>query len=338
MERRAFFLLRAHEGFPMASVACIGFLKVAALVLLLAASVSSSLSPDFYSKACPQALPVIRQVVEDAVRKEPRMGASLLRLHFHDCFVNGCDGSVLLDDTANFTGEKTAGPNANSARGFEVIDNIKAAVNKACGPVVSCADILAVAARDSVVALGGPTWDVQLGRRDARDASKDDANTQIPGPFSNLTTLLYSFQTRGMNLTDLVVLSAAHTIGQARCILFRRRIYNEYNIDFNFARSLQPSCPSTAGDGDGNLAPLDHLSPNQFGFNYFMNLLMQRGLLHSDQELYNGGPADNITKHYALNPTDFYRDFAKSMLKMQNVSVLTGNHGEVRLDCRKVNS
>lgn len=57
----------------------------------------------------------------------------------------------MLDDTSTFTGEKTALPNANSIRGFEVIDQIKTQVNQACnGNLVSCADILAVAARDSV--------------------------------------------------------------------------------------------------------------------------------------------------------------------------------------------
>ncbi|KAL8490536.1 hypothetical protein ACS0TY_022526 [Phlomoides rotata] len=105
----------------------------------------------FYLNTCPEAEPIIFSWVEKAVSDDPRMPASLLRLHFHDCIVNGCDASVLLDDTPSFTGEKTAAPNAKSLRGFEVIDAIKADLEYVCPQTVSCADILAVAARDSVI-------------------------------------------------------------------------------------------------------------------------------------------------------------------------------------------
>lgn len=69
-------------------------------------------------------------------------------------WVQGCDGSNLLDDGPNFVGEKTAAPNLNSARGFEVIDEIKQEVEARCPETVSCADILAIVARDSVVLVG----------------------------------------------------------------------------------------------------------------------------------------------------------------------------------------
>ena len=68
-------------------------------------------------------------------------------------WLQGCDASVLLDDVPaiGFKGEKTALPNLNSLRGFDVVDMIKAKVEAACPALVSCADILALAARDAVV-------------------------------------------------------------------------------------------------------------------------------------------------------------------------------------------
>lgn len=63
--------------------------------------------------------------------------------------LQGCDGSVLIDSTANNTAEKDAFPNQSLA-GFDVIDEVKTALEKACPGIVSCADIVALAARDSV--------------------------------------------------------------------------------------------------------------------------------------------------------------------------------------------
>ncbi|KAM0864581.1 hypothetical protein ACQ4PT_043834 [Festuca glaucescens] len=310
----------------------------ALLLLCLAASASAQLSPRFYARSCPRVLATIRGVVTAAVRNEARMGASLLRLHFHDCF--GCDASVLLSDTATFTGEQGAAPNVASIRGFGVIDDIKARVEALCPQTVSCADILAVAARDSVVALGGPSWNVPLGRRDSTTASLALANNDLPPPFFNVSDLISNFAAKGLGVTDLVALSGAHTIGKSQCQNFRDRLYNETDIDSGFASALKGNCPRPTGSGDTNLAVLDTTTPTSFDNAYYRNLQSQKGLLHSDQVLLNGAGSRRTRKlvgTYASTPSQFARDFAVAMVKMGNISPLTGSQGQIRRSCSRVN-
>ncbi|GMN40514.1 hypothetical protein TIFTF001_009735 [Ficus carica] len=304
------------------------------LFSLIIAVTSAQLSSTFYHSSCPNVLCTIKSAVKTAVANEKRMGASLLRLHFHDCF--GCDASILLDDTSSFTGEKNAGPNANnSVRGFDVIDTIKTQVESLCPGVVSCADILAVAARDSVVELGGPSWTVQLGRRDSTTASQSDANSNIPAPTLNLTDLITAFSNKGFTSKELVALSGSHTIGQARCTTFRARLYNEPNIDSSFATSTKSNCPSSGRDD--TLSPLDMTSPTTFDNAYFKNLVSLKGLLHSDQQLFSNGSTDSQVRAYVNNPSSFRTDFANAIIKMGNLSPLTGTSGQIRTNCRKVN-
>ncbi|CAN1262958.1 Peroxidase 52 [Linum perenne] len=304
--------------------------KAFLMFFLMIQVISAQLTPNFYQTICPEALPTIKRVVSKAIRDEPRMGASLLRLHFHDCFVNGCDGSILL-------GEKTAAPNLNSVRGFEVVDKIKSAVDKACNAsVVSCADILAVASRDSVSFVSIRNCQIPVGRRDGRTASISAANNNLPPPFFSFSQLLSSFQSQGLDLTDLVALSGAHTIGLARCTTFRARIYNDTNIHPRLAATLQRTCPPTGGDN--NLKPLDQ-TPAWFNTDYYSALVRNRGLLHSDQELFGTGnsASDRLVMTYSTNPFKFAADFAASMVKMGNIQVVTGTDGEVRKNCRVIN-
>ncbi|XP_057956287.1 peroxidase P7-like isoform X1 [Malania oleifera] len=312
---------------------------LALVTLLVACHANAQLTADYYATSCPNLQTIVRSVTQQAVNNESRMGASLLRLFFHDCFVNGCDGSILLDDSTTIQSEKNALPNLNSVRGFEVIDAIKSQVEAACSATVSCADIVALAAREGVFALGGPSWTVLLGRRDSLIANLSGANTDLPSPLSDLPTLVSAFQAKGLNLQDLTALSGAHTIGQARCITFRGRIYNETNINSNFAATRQATCPATAGNGDNNLAPLDvQTSAQPFDNAYYQNLLTQRGLLHSDQVLFStAGLQTAQVLTYSLSSTIFFRDFTASMVKMGNISPLTGANGEIRRNCRLVN-
>ncbi|WOL09105.1 peroxidase P7 [Canna indica] len=211
---------------------CNDFAVLGFLSLLSCAAINAQLSPTFYSSSCPNLHSIVRSGMAQAVNRERRLGASILRLFFHDCF--GCDGSILLDDTATFTGEKNAGPNANSVRGFEVIDAIKSNVEAACPGTVSCADILALAARDGVVLLGGQTWTVPLGRRDATTASQSAANSNLASSASSLSQLISIFAAKGLNARDMTALSGAHTVGQARCVSFRSRIYNDAKTNASF--------------------------------------------------------------------------------------------------------
>ncbi|KAM0890483.1 hypothetical protein ACQ4PT_027017 [Festuca glaucescens] len=98
---------------------------VFSLVLaLVAGGASAQLSTGFYSYSCPGMLDAVRSALRPAIARERRVGASILRLFFHDCFVQGCDASLLLDDAPGIQGEKNATPNKNSARGYEVIDAV----------------------------------------------------------------------------------------------------------------------------------------------------------------------------------------------------------------------
>ncbi|TMW90116.1 hypothetical protein EJD97_016193 [Solanum chilense] len=317
-------------------MANMSFLLVLIIVPFVLIGMSSAqLTSNFYNSSCPNVLSIIKTAVNSAIAKESRMGASLLRLHFHDCFVNGCDASVLLDDTSSFTGEKTANPNSGSLRGFDVIDTIKTQIESSCAGVVSCADILAVAARDSVVKLGGPSWTVLLGRRDSTTASLSTANSDIPAPTLNLSGLISSFSNKGFNTREMVALSGSHTIGQARCTTFRDRLHNETDINASFATSVKSKCPQSGSDN--NVSPLDTTSPTTFDNIYYKNLRIQKGLLHSDQQLFSGGSTDSIVNTYSSNSATFLADFAKAMVKMGNLSPVTGTNGQIRKNCRKTN-
>ncbi|EXC00259.1 Peroxidase 52 [Morus notabilis] len=304
------------------------------LIALLLSPTNAQLSPTFYALSCPTLDIIVRTGMRQAISTESRMAASILRLFFHDCFVNGCDASILLADSATFTGEQNAGPNRNSARGYNVIDNIKAQVEKACPGVVSCADILAIAAKEAVVQSGGPTWAVPLGRRDARTASKSAAESDLPSPSSDLATLTRQFVNKGLSADDMTALSGGHTIGLAQCFTFRNRIYNATNIDNNFATTRRANCP--ASGGDSNLSPLDS-TQTRFDNSYFTGLVNNRGLLNSDQELFNGGSQDALVKKYSTNSLAFVGDFAAAMVKMSKISPLTGTNGEIRKNCVVVN-
>jgi peroxidase len=240
--------------------------------------------------------------------------------------------------------EQGAFPNNNSIRGLDVVNRIKTAVESACPNTVSCADILALAAEISSVLAQGPDWKVPLGRRDSLTANRTLANQNLPGPNNNLTRLKSAFAAQGLNTTDLVALSGAHTIGRGQCQFFVNRLYNFSNtgnpdptLNTTYLQTLRSICPN---NGPGTtLTNLDLTTPDTFDSKYYSNLKIGKGLFSSDQELFSTSGADTIAivNSFNNNQTLFFENFKASMIKMGNVGVLTGSQGEIRKQCNFIN-
>jgi peroxidase len=75
---------------------CSSMIGFSLLVLVLIGNTNATLSKDYYYNSCPKLYETVKCTVESAIAKETRMGASLLRLFFHDCFVNVLISFLLL--------------------------------------------------------------------------------------------------------------------------------------------------------------------------------------------------------------------------------------------------
>uniref|UniRef100_A0A453G824 Peroxidase n=1 Tax=Aegilops tauschii subsp. strangulata TaxID=200361 RepID=A0A453G824_AEGTS len=318
----------------------------AALVLALSpgahghagADAGAGLSSSFYDDSCPGAGDIVRRVIQKARVADARIPASLIRLHFHDCFVQGCDGSLLLDnDLPAIMTEKEVPANDRSARGFKVVDDIKRALENACPGIVSCADILALASEISVELAGGPRWSVLLGRRDGTTTNIESANN-LPSPFDSLEMLQEKFKNLGLDDTDLVALQGAHTFGRAQCQFTQRNCSAGQDTCLTDARvpTFNPF-PCSAGQDEETLVNLDTVTPDVFDNKYYGNLLRGRAPLPSDQVMLSDPVAAattaRIVRRFSESQKDFFKNFAASMIKMGNISPLTGRAGEIRNNC-----
>ncbi|CAM0151665.1 unnamed protein product [Urochloa decumbens] len=309
-----------------------------------AAAAGPQLDVGFYSKKCPAVEDIVRNETEAAIKESPDLAAALLRLHYHDCFVQGCDASVLLDSTPTNTAEKDATPNG-SLRGFDVVARVKAALEAACPATVSCADILALMARDAVVLAQGPTWRVALGRRDGRTSSAGSCG-ELPPLHGDIGLMVQAFAAKGLDIKDLVVLSGAHTLGKAHCPSYADRLYPSAGcttadpaLDARYADRLRMRCTNNAADSNSS-SELDPGSCVTFDTSYYRHVARRRGLLRSDASLLD----NRFTRAYVLQAASgrydghFFHDFAVSMAKMAAIGVLTGEEGEIRRKCNVVNS
>ncbi|KAG6542927.1 hypothetical protein Mapa_015618 [Marchantia paleacea] len=349
------------------SSAMLSSVVVLALLSLVAVG-QAQLSTTFYRNSCPTALTIVRQQVDSILAANPNLAGGLQRLHFHDCFVRGCDASVLLFSNSSTNQEKDAQPNQNSLRGFQQIEQVKTALEAACPGVVSCADILAIVARDATVKAGGRTWPVLLGRRDGRVSLASEALAALPSPFLNLGQLIQNFAAVGLNASDMIVLSdsvcsiesgsrkheiqssdvsdlsnrsGAHTFGRAHCGPILRRLYNfsgvngqtDPSMDATLAANLKRQCPPN----DVTTVITMDSSPNNFDRTYFRQVITRQGLFITDAALATDSRALALATRLAQPGSTFFTEFAAAMVKMSRIQVLTGSQGEIRKKCSATN-
>ncbi|KAJ8497572.1 hypothetical protein OPV22_008124 [Ensete ventricosum] len=324
--------------------------QVAILSSLLCSSNGYGLEMGFYRQSCPQAETIVRTTVDSFFSHDPTVSAPLLRLHFHDCFVRGCDGSVLLNSTRKNLAEKDAEPN-QTLDGFYVIDAAKAALEKSCPATVSCADILALAARDAVSLAAGlekgiamtneSLYQVETGRRDGFVSRASEAKAHLPSSYANISALMANFAAKGLTAQDLAILSGAHAIGNSHCFSFDKRLKRyrgkggiDPTLDPHYAVKLISKCRP----GNDTTTEMVPGSSTTFDTEYYELVVKRRGLFHSDAALLH----DKVTRDYVFSrlkspEPSFFADFGSAMVKMGKVGVLTGKAGVVRKNCALVN-
>ncbi|KAJ6728514.1 PEROXIDASE 19 [Salix koriyanagi] len=310
-----------------------------------AKNISSSSSPrqlsvDYYAKTCPQLELLVGSVTSQQFKEAPVSGPATIRLFFHDCFVEGCDASILISTTpgSKVLAEKDAEDNQDlRAEGFQTVSKAKALVESRCPGVVSCADILAIAARDYVHLAGGPYYPVKKGRRDGKISMASRVPYNIPRANFTIDQQIKLFNSKGLALQDLVVLSGAHTFGFAHCKQFVSRLYTfrgtnqpDPDMDPRLLKSLRMSCPQLGGNSD-IVAPFDVTTPFLFDHAYYGNLEAKLGLLASDQALFSDPRTKPLVLQLGKDKQKFFQAFSAAMEKMGSIGVETGTgQGEKR--------
>ncbi|KQK14994.1 vegetative cell wall protein gp1 [Brachypodium distachyon] len=288
-----------------------------------------------YNNICLQAEAIVRNAVSAA---SAGTMAGLIRLFFHDCFIRGCDASVLLDQTdPNNPPEKLGVPNL-TLRGFEVIDAASAKILEACGNVVSCADILAFASRDATFFLSGRKvdFDMPAGRFDGNVSLASETLPNLPPPFATVNDLKANFASKGLTADEMVTLSGAHTIGVSHCSSFSSRLTSTSDMEPGLKSSLQSQCSSNTGSD--NTVSQDLRTPDQLDNQYYKNVLSRQVLFESDAALLTATDTSAAVRANAGDTGQWEEKFKAAMVKMGAIEVKSRANGEIRRSCRVVNT
>lgn len=303
---------------------------------------SSQLELNYYSKTCPNAEAIVKEEVSNLYHKHGNTAISWIRNLFHDCMVKSCDASILLDEdrALGIHTEKSSSRNFGM-RNFKYINIIKKALEDECPGIVSCADIVALAARDGVKQLEGPYIEMKTGRKDSLESYAAVVEDFIPNHNDSLSLVLARFGSIGVDIEGTVALLGAHSVGRVHCVNIVNRIYPSVDptLNPNYAKYLKRRCPTPNPDPKTvEYARNDLETPMILDNMYYKHLLNHNGLLLVDQQLASDPSTLPYVEIMASDNTYFHDKFARAMIAMSENNPLTGDQGEIRKDCRRLNN
>ncbi|KAL2649416.1 hypothetical protein R1flu_017544 [Riccia fluitans] len=325
----------------MASAKPLGLLLVALALSSHFSKTQAQLSANYYDVTCPN----LRGMVATAFLFQMNLirvitaPASLLRVAFHDCAVDGCQGSILLNSQPGVTDEKLSKRNLG-IQNLDVIHSIKSTIEARCPGVVSCADLIVLVAHEAIKYSAGPTLPLVFGRKDARFASTGNADVQLLPADATVDQVLNAFGQMGIDTAGTVALLGSHTLGVAHCANIVNRLYPAPDMTLsqpmNLFRlnNLKLQCPPNF---NSFTTIANDLTNTIFDGTYYRSALAGRGLLTIDDRLANDPRTKPFMQNFGMNTPAFRQSFKDAFLKMTSFKVLTGSQGEVRRDCRFVN-
>ncbi|KAG8079225.1 hypothetical protein GUJ93_ZPchr0007g3740 [Zizania palustris] len=302
-------------------VACCSCACALLLLMATATAAGSELRLNFYLHSCPRA-----EIVREQVRR-------LYEEH----------GNTAVSWTTAAAVSEQASHRSFGMRNFKYIATIKAALERECPATVSCADVLALAARDGVAMLGGPSpLPMRTGRRDSRESYYGVVEHYIPNHNDSVSTVLSRFAAMGVEVEGAVALLGAHSVGRVHCFNLVGRLYPtvDGSMEAAYGKYLRGRCPEAEAAEDTRevvYARNDRKTPMLLDNMYYRNLIAGRGLLLVDQRLASDPRTAPYVRRMAADNAYFHHRFAAALLTMSENAPLTGAQGEVRKHCSFLN-
>lgn len=254
--------------------------------------------------------------------------------------LQGCDASILLNSRALTCKSEMESSQNLGIRKLEAINHIKSILEITCPGQVSCADIIALAAKESVLITKGSDIKIPLGRKNSVTCSSpQQADAKLPAAGIAVNELLRIFTSHRMNLEESVAILGAHTLGAGHCINIVNRLYKQKagdRMNRGFQILLRLNCPTEVPLTNLTAVPND-LTPLTFDNQYYKGILMGTGLLGIDSSISQDPYTLPIVRQFAADQSYFFQVFSSAFVKLSSTKVHTHKKSEVRRQCNHIN-